>query len=316
MRAFILITLIFHVISFYSLGQDQKKDTIDHYDQLESRYQKLKDSLSLSYLFTPAVSSVMVNNKQFEINLFNSLLSANKYRDENGNLYHSFSRNTYLFTGLQLTYGISKKARWNIGLDINSIAGRIDNDRNSSILKVFNSRVDGNSHYAKAITSIGPRIRWKPFRRNYHFTLQSSVIFSIYQSAEKEAVLGQNQTYVLTQFLYNQPLSKRLFLFPQIGLQYGFKNDNASSIFYSPATCYLGYLIPQKIILFSLINYIPIFRKDESWTYNAYTFQIGTGLQYYISKNILMNAYYAKDIKGKNYQDFNSYNIGLRFITH
>jgi len=298
------------------MGQGKKTDTNDHYNQLESRYQKLKDSLSLSYHFSPAVSSVILNNKQIEVNFFNSILSANRYRDENGKLFNSIARTSYLFSSIQLTYGLSKKARWNIGLDINAKAGRRDNDLNSSIFNIFNSRVEGNSEYAKAITSISPRIRWKPFRRNYHFTLQSSIILPISINTEKEDILGINQTYFLTQLLYTQPLSERLFLFPQIALQYGFKNDKATSIFYSPLTCYLGYLIPRKTILFSLINYVPILKKQKSWNYDACTFQIGVGLQYHISKNILFNAYYSKDIIGKNYNYFDSYNVGLCFVSN
>lgn len=316
MRSVIIIIFVLNLNNLSSFGQGEKMDSIDHYSQLEERYQRLKDSLSISRVIVPAVSSVLLNNKQIEVNLFNSILSANKYRNDFGNLSDLNVRNTYFNSSLQFTYGLSKKARWNIGLDVFSSFGRIDNDINSSILKVFSSNVEGNSKYAKALTSISPRIRWKPFRRNYHYTIQGSVMLPIPMSTEKKDILGQNRTYILTQFLYNQPLTERLFLFAQLALQYGFKKGDMSSIFYPPLTGYLCYLLPEKTILFSLFNYIPIYSKKENWISDGFTLQIGAGLQYTISKNILIIGYYSKDIKGRNYQDFGSCNIGIRFITY
>lgn len=316
MKFLIFTILLLHLVTGFSLAQEMETDTSDHYNQLERRYKKFKDSLSLSYHFSPVVSSIVLNNKQIEVNFFNSVLSAGRYRDEHGKLSNSTLRSSYIFSSIQITYGLSKRARWNIGLDINAKAGRRDNDLSSSIFKIFDSGVDGNSEYAKAITSISPRIRWRPFRKNHHLTLQSSVIFPVSINKEQQVILGANQTYFSAQLLYNQPLSDRFFLFPQIALQYGFKNANSTSIFYSPVTCSLGYLIPRKIIIFSLINYVPIFREQENWAFEQYTFKLGAGLQYNISKNIFINAYYAKDIIGKNYNYFDNYTIGLSFISN
>jgi len=313
MKTCILIILMLY-ITHSILAQE--KDTTSHYQQLEEKYQRLKDSTSRLSPFIPAVSSVLINYKQIELNFFASMISANNYRDDDGHLGDLNARQTYLYRTLQATFGTTKHARFNIGFDVNILMGRIDQDRTSSMFKVFDSGVEGNSKFARAITSLAVRIRWRPLRRNYNFTIQNSFIFPTNVSNEKQQVLGYKQTFLTTQFLYNQPLSERLFLFSQLGLQYGFKRANAQEVFFSPISLYLSYLIPRKTIPFILFNYIPMFRKDNSWTYGSYTMQVGGGLQYQITRRLLINGYYANDIKGKNYPDFNTYSLSLRYVIN
>ena len=314
MKSFFLIILLSALFINGVLAQE-KKDTIDRYQSMETRYQKLKDSFRISNPFIPAVSSVMIKHRQIELNYFASLASANRYRDIGGNLQDINARQTYLYNTLQITYGISKDVRFNIGLDVNAAMGRIDEDPNSSVFKVFDESVTGNSRHAGAITSFAPRIRWMPFKNNYRFTIQSSVILPMPVNDAKQQVLGHSQIYFLSQFLYNLPLSERLYLFSQLSLQYGFKRANVPAVFYSPLSVYLSYYIPKKLILFGLMNYVPIFTKESKWTYSRYTVQAGGGIQYQVSKQILLNAYYATDLKGKNYPNMGSYTISFRFIT-
>jgi|GEM_PF-1215176 len=305
-----LVCLLFFVAGPV-LAQDIKSDTADHYTQLEHKYRLLKDSVG-RYAFIPAVSSIMVDHKQIEINLFNSLLTAVKYRDDNNHLQDINGRQSYFYSTLQFTYGISKKTNFNIGIDVNAVWGRLDADESSSALKVFTSKTDNNSKYAGVLRSIAPRIRWRPLKNNYNFTIQSSVNIPLPITDEKKQVLGNNQVYFLLQFLYNQPFTKRIFLFTQLTAQYGFKNSSVSSVFYSPIALYLSYLFPKRTILFALANFLPVFNNGN---YNQYTFQAGGGIQYQASHHFLVNAYYSQDVYGRNFSSFNSFNLSLRFIT-
>ena len=313
MRRMLLTILILPFLVNCALGQDKEAD--DHYKQLEEKYRRLRDSLSLLHPFIPAISSVMISKGQYEFNLFSSLATATRYWDADGNVGDLGARQTYFFSTLQVTYGVSRKSKFNVGLDVNSVIGRFDEDRNSSMFKVFNSSVEGQSRHASAITSIALRLRWRPLKRSYNFTIQTSVGLPISVSAEKQPVLGQSQFYFLVQLLYNQPLSRRLFLFTQYSIQYNFKRDNAPAILFSPVTTYLSFLIPRKIILFALLNYVPLFETERNWAYR-YTLQPGAGIQYQLSRSVLINGYYTNDIKGRNYPDFSAYNISLRFVTH
>lgn len=314
MKPFLLLILLLSLV-ISSVPAQEKNDTVDHYESMETKYQKLKDSFRLSHPFIPAVSSVMIRHEQIELNYFFSLASTTRYRDIGGNLQDYNARLTYLYNTLQFTYGISKHARFNIGLDVNAAMGRIDDDANSSVFKVFDASTTGNSKHAAAVTSVAPRIRWMPFKDSYRFTIQSSVLLPMPVSDEKQQVLGRSQIYFQSLFLYNLPLSERLFLFSQLGLQYGFKRTDVPAVFYSPLSVYLSYYVPKKLILFGLMNYVPIFTKANKWTYDRYTVQAGGGIQYQISRQILLNAYYANDLKGKNYPDLDIYTISVRFIT-
>ena len=77
------------------------------------------------------------------------------------------------------------------------IAGRVDENAGSSPLKVFDTQVEGRSQYARAVTSFGPRIRWRPFKGDYRFTIQSSISFPTGIPYEKEQVLGPDRIYFL-----------------------------------------------------------------------------------------------------------------------
>ncbi|MFT3749221.1 MAG: hypothetical protein QM768_12930 [Agriterribacter sp.] len=313
MKATIIAALLVQFFISPLLSQEKKPE--DNYKRLEEKYQKLKDSSSELHPLIPAVSAIVLHCDQIEVNLFTSLISATRYRNESGNLMDLGMRQSYFYSTIQLTYGLSKSGRFNAGVDLNSIIGRLDQDKNSSILKVFNSQVEGGSRYTKAITSFSPRIRWRPLKRNYNFTIQNSLIVPVPANTQQESVLGKGQYYFSTQLLYNQPLTKQLFLFSQIGLNYGIKNGNLPATFYSPVAIYFSYLIPRRIIIFTLCNYLPVFSTQNGQHYYRSTFQAGGGVQYQLSKLLTINGYYANDIAGKNYSDFNTYSISLRFTT-
>ena len=74
----IVVILILNFLVFCSLGQEENSVPDVRLDQLEEKYKKLKDSLSNTYVFVPAVSSVMLSKNQFEINIISSMVSANK----------------------------------------------------------------------------------------------------------------------------------------------------------------------------------------------------------------------------------------------
>ncbi len=310
-----LIPILVFLFLLVASGSAQDSVSDQHYNQLEEKYRHIKDSLALLHPLIPAVSSVVLHYQQLEIIFYNSLITADKIRNNQGELTDLGLRVSYFYSTFQFTYGVSKNSRFNVGLDVNAIAGRVDEDENSSPLKVFDTQVGGRSQYARAVTSFGPRIRWRPFKGDYRFTVQSSLSFPTGIPYEKEQVLGPDRIYFLAQALYNQPLSKRMFLFTQLSLQYGGQKSINPSILITPLAAYLSFLIPKKTILFALFNYVPIFTQDKNWNYSRYTFQIGGGVQYQISKKFLVNGYYTNDIKGKNYQGFSNYNLSIRYAS-
>lgn len=297
-------------------GQDKNTGRQNNYDQLVQRYENMRDSLLKLNLLLPGVSSVMMNKNQLEINLYNTILSANKARNNNGEIFDLNTRSTYLRNTLQLAYGISNNLKWNAGLEVNLTTARIDNDTQSSMFKVFNSTVAGNSRFARGITSIAPGIRWKPFQKNYNFTIQGSLLIPIINNIQKESLLGTKQFYFQSQFLYNFQADEHIFLISQLGFQYGFQYDDVSTKLFPNLGSHVAYYIPSKTIVFALINYSPFFMNEDSWKFTSDALQIGGGVLFQICKNMTINGYYTNFIRGKNYLHFNSYSIGLRFVTN
>ena len=304
-----LVLLAFSACFFFQPVLSQ--DTATKPDKWEQRYQVIKDSLALLYPTLPAVASVLIKERQVEVNFYNALLTGNRYRNDNGDIQDFNFRQTYLFSNLQVNYGVSRNERLNVGVGIQFVAGRIDGDRSSSMFKIFSSSREPGNFQESAITAIIPRIRWRPFARNYNFTVQSSVSIPTGISTAKQNILGRNQVYWLNQFIYNYPLSDRFFLLSQLSTQYGFKTESAPGSFSLPLSVYLSHFIPRKTVLFALVNYVPVFVKDN----NRSTFQAGAGIQYQLARQLLINGYYANDLLGKNYPDLSTYMIGLRYVT-
>lgn len=310
--AFFLLILVSFL---YKNGYSQNKDAQKSYKNLEEKLKHYKDSISLVHPPIPAVSSTLLSKGQLEVGLFNGLISANQFRNSEKKLIDLSARQTYYYGLLQLTYGTSKSARLNMGIDINFNAARIDSDPKSSPLAVFGSNTNEFDRSAKAIGAVGPRIRWRPFKKSYRFTVQSSVWFPTVGSPSKQQFLGISRVYWITQLLYNQPVGKSWFLFSQLALQYGFQNKaNTSSQAVTPATAYVCYLIPKKTVLFALLNYTPVIDINQGLAVIAQASQYGFGIQYQFSKHCLINTFYSDYFAGRNYADYKGYNMGLRML--
>ena len=309
-----LLMLLALSLSFqYTFSQDSIPFPVTHVNKAEQRYKFLKDSLS-KFRLVPAVSMILIKKTEVEINLFNSILSATEYRDDLGTLKKLNARTTYMYNIMQVSYGVSQKLRVNIGFDVNLISGRIDHDPTTSIFKVFNSHTKLPSKYASAISSVAPRVRWQPFKRNMNFVIQSSFIIPAVSNDEKKDVLGQNQVSFSAQFLYSQSLSKHFFLFGQLSLQYGFSTSRIYSATYTPLAIYLSYVPTKRMVLFALVNYIPVFQKNTNWRYQSYALAAGGGLQYSISRSFLINSFYTNIFEGKNYGNYTGFNLGARLL--
>lgn len=307
-----LLMLLALSFSFqFTFSQDSIPVPVTHVNKAEQRYKFLKDSLS-KFQLVPAVSMILIKKTEVEINLFNSILSATEYRDDQGTINKLNARTTYMYNILQVSHGVSKTSRVNIGFDVNLISGRIDPDPNTSVFKVFNSYTTPPSKYASAISSVALRVRWQPFKNNMNFVIQSSLIIPTVSKDEKKDLLGQNQVSFSAQFLYSQSLSKHFFLFGQLSLQYGFSNSRIYSATFTPLAIYLSYVPTKRMVIFALVNYIPVFQKNTNWRYQSYALAAGGGLQYSISDNFLINCFYTNTFKGKNYGNYTGYNLGAR----
>ena len=124
-------------------------------------------------MYTP---SILLKKGQVEAQLFNNLYTDTKFRDVDRNIVELDQRRNF-YTGLiNFTYGLSKSAKLNIGFDVNIKSVRIDDDKNSSPLRIFKFENDLKSR--TSIGSMGPVIKFKPFKQS-KLTVKSSFLFPV-----------------------------------------------------------------------------------------------------------------------------------------
>ncbi|REG92866.1 transporter family protein [Algoriphagus antarcticus] len=308
-----LLSIIYCFIILTSFGQDKiLLDSAKDSDKIEQKYSVLKDSIAKYRQLIPAVSSIVINSGEIEIVFFSSLAYAGSFRNDLGNNDDLPFLQTYLQNGLQATYGI-KSDRLNLGLDINTGLVDIDNNANNFPSSIFRKKEYPDISTGLTVTSIGPRMRWRPFLKNYNLVIQVSTWFPTYGKSDYSYLFGLEQVYANAQIFYNQPITKKLFLFSQIGMQYGINNKKSSNIYIFPFSLFLSYLATQKVIFFGFGNHVQI-RSNESIFKNAGTTQLGLGTQYQHSKNYALNVYYAKEVGGKNYYSYDNISLSIRVL--
>ena len=159
--------------------------------------------------FTPIIVAATLPEKTFEINLFNSVFTAN-YSYNN-------SRSTY-FTGLfQFSYGLT--GNFDIGVDFLLKSNKTNDNYESSPFRVFEFRRGSelvrtsDSLYADAdfgMSHVGPRIRWSPFKK-VSFTFEQGIYAPI-----PSIPSGRNfdkSWYWVTQFYYDLQFNKKFGAF-------------------------------------------------------------------------------------------------------
>ncbi|MCH2021614.1 MAG: DUF547 domain-containing protein [Saprospiraceae bacterium] len=133
--------------------------------------------INSSSVFAPIIVAATMPKHTFEVNLFNSIFTAN-YQYNN-------SRSTY-FTGLfQFSYGLT--GDFDIGVDFLLKSYRANDLYNSSPFRVLEFKRatelvrTNDSLYVTSdfgLSHVGPRIRWAPFRK-VSITLEQGLFFPI-----------------------------------------------------------------------------------------------------------------------------------------
>lgn len=310
-----ILVIAFCFISIVTFGQNENiSDTIKNSNNIDQKFRELKDSLSRYRQLIPAVSSIVVNKGEIELIIYSSLAYASSFRNDLGERDDLPFVQSYFQNGIQATYGVIKD-RFNLGFDINTGLVDIDNNATKFPSSLFRKKEYPDLSTGLILTSIGPRVRWRPFRKNYNFVLQASTLFPTYGNSDYKYLFGTDQIFANAQLFYNLPITKNLFLFSQFGVQYGIKNNQSSEIFVFPISIFLSYLVTPKTILFSFGNFVQI-RSNESIFKNSGTTQIGFGTQHQFSKKYVINAYYAKEVSGKNFYTYDNVSLSIRILIN
>jgi hypothetical protein len=271
------------------------------------------DSLIVGDRITPAVSSVMMPKSYTEVILYNSLITANKFFASTGDLISfpgSGKRDSYFFNTLQVTHGISRAGRFNLGIDLSYRTGRSDADPKSSPAKVFGNSSDGLIRYDRAFTSVGLRARYIPFAKVSNLVVQHTFYAPISAGSQESTFLGDSRYALNSQLLYNQLLGRKMFLFGQVDLFVRLKEGAQQTDYTVPVNVFATYLLTKHLFPFVQVG------MSNSWfeTFTSTSYSYGAGLQYQITSMHTINFFYNDIFAGKNSSQWRGFNLGLRGV--
>ena len=282
----------------------------------QSRWKEY-DSIYFENLFMPNFSNLLMPKGYVEVLLSNSILSANQgWSNTTGSKFDLGRRYTYNFVTAIGNAGVSHNGRLNAGLEVHYATGYQDSDPGSSPFGIFKSYPSGYVTKESALTSFGPRIKWRPFKGNLHFVYISTLQFPLLHNAQKEAVLGQSRLQWGNQFLYSFSWGKKLAFFAQDDLYIFFGEGTGShNQYFNTLSVYSYFLITNHLFPFVSVGYSGAYATDTRGFRNQYqSLPLGVGLQYQFSLRFTINAYYNQYAWAQNYNDWRTMNLGLRGV--
>lgn len=268
-------------------------------------------------------AGTLLRKGQFDYTLFNTLYTQTKSNwqgiDYTGNR-ETF--NTHLF---QITYGISKSKRINVGLDINfKSSGKSVDSTFRGISSAFTYKNTDTSRVG--ITSIGLRLKAQPFKKLTEFTLQSTLLPPTIKFAEGKSNDANGPALYwadwerLTwwnQFFYSKTF-KKFQLFAEVDLLFRLKiYKNQSNSLDVPLSLFFSYFPTHKITFYLMSQHVPRFVKPSStdWLIPSNYTASGAGFKYQINRGLNIELLYTNFWRGKNNGIGSTFNLGIKYIT-
>lgn len=257
--------------------------------------------------YTP---SSMLAWGQWEAKFFQQVYSQTHYFDGQGRPQPQYVRSSY-YTGIaSLTLGC--KSWFNFGVEAWLRSVRIDAP-GSSPFKVLSFQSGPNSR--SALSAIGPRLKFQPFKELRGFTVQTSLLIPVGSDMEANS---RNQPYLATenlqwwtQFYYTLPIRMRWLLFAQVdafaSLNTGGKEQTQASSFALPVSVYMSYFPTQRLTIYVF---------NQVWpTVSTIWYQAGFGAKYRLTEGFELECSYGRFLAGIDAAgQANAFNFGLRLV--
>jgi len=266
-------------------------------------------------LFTP---SALFNKGEFEINAFNSIYSQQSIRDEEGELVNLGQTQNFFTSIIMLTTGLSKKSRFNVGLDLYiSKARTVEGEQGA-----FNVFDNTDGLFNKTLVSyIAPRVKFVPLKSLPRFSIQSSVWIPVSDELESEGFVAHDRYTWFTQVFFDKSLGENFQLFLEADLLYQFARTSAQryDFFRTPLSAFMSYFPTSKSTLFAFAQYSPRFEssimmgQEEFGLTQSFT-QIGIGGKYQIMDALGLEVSYSNFAFSKSDGAGYTVNFGLRYI--
>jgi len=316
---------------------------------------KLISKIVLTVLFTSSLMSTVVaqNNEdvvdpnqidpqiynagslltkgQFDITMFNSVYTETKNNWLGTDLVGF--RTTFATSLIQVTYGVSKNARLNVGVDISLRGSGSSTSSNASqVGRAFGFQNNDSTRYG--IAYIAPRVKVSPFKGIKDFSIQSTIIIPFAKNAEGFSNpdgsgngnlfwLEWNRYTWWTQFFYTYDFGKDKFqLFAEVDLLFRFaKFKTQSSMVDVPISAFLSWFPHKKVTLYVMTQFVPRFVYNDGspenidWVVGATYTQSGGGVKYQVSPRLTLELLYTNFWQAVNNGQGSTFNLGLRYVT-
>ena len=281
--------------------------------------------------FTP---SQLFGKGQYEVNFFNNLYSQTSVRDDQGNNLEQDRRVSILTSTLQFTYGVSEKAKVNLGVDVILAGGSIGFTPGNQF-QLFGSNIASDL----AVAAVGPRIKFQPIPKYKFYSVQSTFLFPVArdlegQTNERDVFLALNRYQWRTQFFYDFKLTEKLRLFYDFTINYLIRR-NRDEVFFGPnfvdlpSTVFLNYFPTQKWNFFVNGQYVSRYGNtrledvesnlEKKFGLLQWIIQVGGGVKYQATPQLGFEVSYGNFVAGRGFQGIEAgagavVNFGIRFI--
>ena len=262
--------------------------------------------------FTP---SVLYQKGEWEYKFFNNLYTQTRGYDGEGNKIKYNSRGSYFSSINQTLFGVS--SRINLGFDFWIKSVRVDDTSSSPLnLFTFENGINGRT----ALANLGPKIKFQPFKKLSHLSVQSTFLFPIAKSQEgiqNEKPYLSEQSYIwITQIFYDYSINKKFQLFFQVApwlyIKQKAKDGISRTSLSSPLDIFFSYFLTDRLTFYIQQEYWPNYGDKEI---NSWFRQEGIGAKFQIVKGKLeTEASATKFSLGKSQGAGATFNFGLRFI--
>ncbi len=264
----------------------------------------------------------LLKKKQIELMSFNSIYTETK-SNWIGQNFSGF-RTTFVSSLIQFTYGVSKSARFNLGVDLNFKASSTNSTESfQNLTEPFAFKNNDSTRFGLAY--IAPRVRLMPFKKLPNFTIQSSYFVVLPKSPEGDFNLywiEWNRHIWWNQFFYTKMMANnKLQLFTEVDLLFRLaKGRNQHSILELPASCFLSYFPNKKVTFYIMSQHTQRFvaysknGANSDWPINANFTNSGVGFKYQLTDELNIELLYTNFWNAKNAGFGETFNLGFRWV--
>jgi len=266
-------------------------------------------------LFTP---SALFQWGEYEVNNFNSLYYQNSIRDASGEEQDLGNSQAFFNALIQITSGLPKIRRLNVGIDINITTARygLQEETPGDFFK------DETAIYRKTIvSSIGPRLKYVPFRKIPRLSIQSTFLFPIASDQEDPFFIFHDRYSWFTQVFFDQNIGDKFQLFTEADLLYRFNRNSTfnGNFFRVPLSAFLSYFPTSNSTIYVFTQYSPRYQNVElqdgsEFGLHSWFTQLGVGAKYQLTSKLGLELSYADFAWSKNDGAGYAMNFGIRYI--